>query len=154
MTKEEAKKKLKAAGYQVTDDNSVVTVLIPEGSSMKNSIKDVRDKLTQWGYNASFSIRQHKGEFETDMSEVTEEADAEDADIVAADIPAEDVEAKPIAEKIPASVKEEKASDTSDASKESAGEWSDEDYFDEEDSDMLLNENSIQFSLEDFGLDF
>ena len=29
-----------------------------------------------------------------------------------------------------------------------------EEFFDEEDSDMLLDKDSVQFSLEDFGLDF
>ena len=33
-------------------------------------------------------------------------------------------------------------------------EEADDEFFDEEDSDMLLDKDSVQFSLEDFGLDF
>lgn len=102
MTKEEAKKKLEHAGYAVIDDNSVVTVLIAPDADFKKTIKEVKDKLTEWGYNASFGIKVSKSELKSNDKE------SEDED----------------------------------------------EFFDEEDSDMLLNEESIQFSLEDFGLDF
>ena len=37
MTKEEAKKKLRASGYNVIDDNSVVTVIISPDTPMTQS---------------------------------------------------------------------------------------------------------------------
>lgn len=40
------------------------------------------------------------------------------------------------------------------ADKSEAQEESDDEFFDEEDTDMLLEKDSVQFSLEDFGLDF
>ena len=67
MTKEEAKKKLEHAGYAVIDDNSVVTVLIAPDADFKKTIKEVKDKLTEWGYNASFAIRQQKGAGEIEI---------------------------------------------------------------------------------------
>jgi len=36
MTKEEAKIKLMKSGYTVVDENSVVTVIIPENGNIKN----------------------------------------------------------------------------------------------------------------------
>lgn len=156
MTKEEAKKKLRSVGYTVVDDNSVVTVLISGDASMKNSIKDVREKLLTWGYEASFAIRQHKGE----LSEIEDESDdeidiaEEDAadDVALEDANALDEDMSGIASKAAASNID--MADKKNGNVAEMKELSEEDYFDEEDSDMLLNESSIQFSLEDFGLDF
>ena len=150
MTKEETKQKLRKSGYVVVDDNSVVTVVISPDIPMKNAIKDIKDKLYSWGYDASFSIRQQKGaedmsSVEEDISDENEEVEAaNENDIVEAvtsDLVKEDVVQKNI--------------EVDDSKNESESESeSDDEYFDEEDSDMLLTEDSIQFSLEDFGLDF
>lgn len=146
MTKEETKQKLRKSGYVVVDDNSVVTVVISPDIPMKNAIKDIKDKLYSWGYDASFSIRQQKGAEEMVSAEVDildeNEENVNENDIVEAvtsDLVKEDVVQKNI--------------EVDDSKNESESE-SDDEYFDEEDSDMLLTEDSIQFSLEDFGLDF
>lgn len=150
MTKEEAKKKLRASGYNVIDDNSVVTVIISPDTPMKNAIRDIKDKLNSWGYDASFGIRQHKGA--EDFISDEEEAELNEDTVNEESVEAEEVEAveEAAAEK---EVVEEKVDTTSEASKKEEATDEDE-YYDEEDSDMLLTEESIQFSLEDFGLDF
>jgi len=202
MTKEEAKAKLRKSGYTVTDDNSVVTVYIAPEDNMKNVIRDIKEKLYTWGYNASFSVKQHKGTVELDVkkTEATDESDmaeldedlslnedlssddarysdedlSSDEDLAAVTEENEAVEpgidsntkedkmaSKPKSAK-PKNAKpkkteppkaeppkaEPKKDDTSDSDDD------DDEWYDEEDSDMLLTEESIQFSLEDFGLDF
>lgn len=59
-TREEAKAKLRKAGYSVVDDNSVLTVIIAEDVSVKNTVKNVKELLTKIEYSASFGVRQHK----------------------------------------------------------------------------------------------
>ncbi len=167
MTKEEAKQKLKKKGYKVSEDNSVVTVLVAPGVSMKNTIKDVKEKLSVWGYESSFSVRQSKG------AENTEEIAEESADESVADAYEPDADAGALKEAVKESgttkekqgkeyevVKSAAAKASEEVPKTAAAKASKEvpttedEYFDEEDSDMLLTESSIQFSLEDFGLDF
>lgn len=158
MTKEETKQKLRKSGYNVIDDNSVVTVVIAPEVSMKNAVKDVKDKLSAWGYNASFAIRQQKGAAEIENVEDDEVADSlEDT----AEIEFEEDEkndAVDVAVSELAEVSEaEEIKPTSDKKNDTPKEeenLNEDEYFDEEDSDMLLTEESIQFSLEDFGLDF
>ncbi len=84
MTKEEAKQKLRKSGYNVVEDNSVVTVYISPEKSMKNAIRDVKEKLYSWGYNASFGIKQHKG-----AEEIIEDLNDSEADVEVEDAPVE-----------------------------------------------------------------
>lgn len=154
MTKEETKQKLRKAGYRVADDNSVVTVIIEPGVSMKTVITDIKGKLSAWGYDASFAIRQHKGTLEGEVPEseqqsglVDDESDSYDEETVEDDNLDVSDESEDTADS------KRKQSKTVE-SKSDADKDDDTDYFDEEDADMLLNEDSIQFSLEDFGMDF
>lgn len=150
MTKEETKQKLRKSGYVVVDDNSVVTVVISPDVPMKNAIKDIKDKLYSWGYDASFSIRQQKGA--EDMASVEEDISDENEEVEAAN------ENDVVETETSALVKSDviqKDLEVNDSKIEVKSESeSDDEYFDEEDSDMLLTEDSIQFSLEDFGFDF
>lgn len=58
ISKVEALQRLKKMGVMVADDNSIVTVLIPEGISFETGLKDVRSKLAEIGYDASFCVKQ------------------------------------------------------------------------------------------------
>ena len=156
MTKEEAKQKLRKSGYNVVDDNSVVTVVISADSSMKNAIKDIKDKLNSWGFNSSFGIRQHKGVIEGAEMDETDEALDMELDDENEEIAEEEIENQKKTDAI--LTNDAEVTDTTSANKSATVESDDSDdddeYYDEEDSDMLLTEESIQFSLEDFGLDF
>lgn len=156
MTKEEAKQKLRKSGYNVVDDNSVVTVVISADSSMKNAIKDIKDKLNSWGFNSSFGIRQHKGVIEGAEMDETDEALDMELDDENEEIAEEEIENQKKTDAI--LTNDVEVTDTTSADKsatvESDDSEDDDEYYDEEDSDMLLTEESIQFSLEDFGLDF
>lgn len=186
MTKEEAKQKLRKHGYNVIDDNSVVTVVISPDASLKTALKDVKDKLSMWGYNASFGIRQQKGAENIEQDDVVETVDdlaeTEAVDSISdtesatddnstdsagttvsstLDGLAEEKEDNASEGKKTTSKKTKKSAEEEDTSAESENDSSDDEffddedeYFDDEDSDMLLTEDSIQFSLEDFGLDF
>jgi hypothetical protein len=101
ISKEEAKAGLRKAGYNVVDDNSVITVLIKGTDQMKKTVSAVRELLLKMDYHASFSVRQEAF------------LDDDDDDLENA---FEDV------------------------------------VIDESDMDMLLNEDSVQMSLEDLGL--
>ena len=186
-TKEEAKAKLRKAGYSVVDDNSVLTVIIPAKASIKNTVKQVRDLLTGMDYNASFGVRQHdyssddaelsegsytEGDENTEVSEAEEEIDLSYSETPEIDEDAKVTEApKPVQKKSDgkkaAAAVESIESEREDADKKSGSEENDDDFLDDEDEnfdeidnvkldeydmDMLLNEESIQFSLEDFGL--
>ncbi len=159
MTKEEAKNKLRQAGYTVIDDNSVVTVIIGADGNIKTTIKAVKEKLKALGYEASFSVRQQKDSenfakeasaTEPDTDSYEEESDIEDAEI------SQDAEEPILHEE--ASVEDKEAADEEvtkdDIDKKTDDEDDDTEYFDEEDSAMILGEDAIQFSLDDFGLDF
>ena len=101
ITKEEAKSGLRKAGYNVVDDNSVITVLIREGENIKKTVAGVRELLIKMDYHASFGVKQE---------EFFDEED-EDPDNSFSDI-----------------------------------------KLTENDMDMLLNEESVQMSLEDLGM--
>ena len=165
MTKEEARQKLKKSGYNVIDDNSVVTVVIDPEVSIKNALKDVKSKLNAWGYDASFGIRQLKGA--KDMGTGDSLADSEEDINVSGTDDLEVVSDNSVEEKMPGVIDDDKSenvknevkssqenSNADDASEGETDSLDDDEYYDEEDSDMLLTEESIQFSLEDFGLDF
>ncbi len=156
MTKEEAKQKLRKSGYNVVEDNSVVTVFISPETNMKNAIRDIKEKLYAWGYNASFGVKQHKGAEDMATEEAREEIledEMIEAEVEAeAEAEAEAVVAAPAKETLEAPAKVEATKAPAEESSDPTDD--DDEWFDEEDSDMLLTEESIQFSLEDFGLDF
>ena len=58
ISKEEAKAALKKAGYNVVDDNSVITVLIKEDQSIKKVVGKVRELLLGMDYHSSFGVKQ------------------------------------------------------------------------------------------------
>ncbi len=161
-TKEEAKAKLRKAGYSIVDDNAVITVLVSEGSNLKNTVKNVKELLIKIDYKASFGIRQTNSSLDEENIELSSDADLMDEDD--ADILEESTKAVKKSKKD--SLKESaKAKDIKASKKDKA---SDDDFFDDEDEDldsaassldldaldmdMLLNEESVQFSLDDFGL--
>lgn len=80
ISKGEAIARLKKMGVSVADDQSIVTILLPENVSFLAGIKDIKEKMKSMDYNASFCVRQKKdlkiGE-ETDLHSVTEEAGME-----------------------------------------------------------------------------
>lgn len=84
ITKDEAISKLKRAGYQIAEDNSMVTVLIPASVSIKGTIKEVKSKLGELGYEASFCIRQYKDGSKpvTDRQEELEDDEENNNEIV------------------------------------------------------------------------
>lgn len=193
ITKEEAINKLKKAGYNVVDEGSVVTIIISEKASVKNTVKSVKELFLKIDYQASFGVKQHSGAIgETNGESDSEENQNEFDDVIndyseesedisevtiednQADEPEDEspVEDKPVkkATKSEKSVKTEKASGkktSGDKKAAKAKEKDNDEFFDDEDEtlddvstiklddldmDMMLNEDSVQFSLEDFGL--
>lgn len=193
ITKEEAINKLKKAGYNVVDEGSVVTIIISEKASVKNTVKSVKELFLKIDYQASFGVKQHSGatgetngesdseenqnEFDDVINDYSEEPEDISEDTIEenqADEPEDEcpVEDKPIkkATKSEKSVKTEKASGkktSGDKKAAKAKEKDNDEFFDDEDEtlddvstiklddldmDMMLNEDSVQFSLEDFGL--
>jgi len=202
ITKEEAKNKLKKAGYNVVDDNSVLTILISEKASVKNTVKSVKELLLKIDYQASFGVKQHSGSIEettTDATEFDDTAELLDGEVfeetesndtadfegnvnnpIEAEVSEESAEVieEPQRVKTDSVIKEKKSvvkkqnntkkteSAKNKKKKESLDSEEDE-FFDDEDEnfdkidsiklddldlDMMLNEDSVQFSLEDFGL--
>ncbi len=163
MTKEEAKSKLRKAGYQVVDDNSVVTVLLPKDLPFKSNLNDIRKKLTDMGYKASFSVRQLR-----DGEQSVTDIPQEDADIYSGEEESFDDSAVDMkqTEDAVAEVKSD-TDDASDNTSDTAGEADQSDTPDddtesgleqnpgnEDDMSMIISENAVQFSLDDFGLGF
>ena len=111
ITKDEVNQKLKRMGYQVANDSSIITILIPTSVSLKKTIKEVKEKLTLMEYTASFSIKQYKEENAGNLVE-------------------------------------------SESTSYHFDEDTEENRNNEEEMQELLNENSVQFSLEDFGIGF
>jgi len=62
IAKAEVLQKLKKMGMIVADDASIVTVLLPKDISFEAGLKDVRKKLADLGYDASFCVKQSKEE--------------------------------------------------------------------------------------------
>ena len=62
MEKTEAVNRLKKAGYQVQFDSSVVTVLIEKKANVTQEIKKLKSYLQEIGYDASFGVKQIRGE--------------------------------------------------------------------------------------------
>lgn len=62
ISKVEAIQKLKKMGLQMAEDHSVVTVLLPKEVSFSVGLKDVKDKMKQIGYEASFCVKHGNAE--------------------------------------------------------------------------------------------
>jgi len=62
MEKTEAVNRLKKAGYQVQFDSSVVTVLLEKKANVTQEIKKLKSYLQEIGYDASFGVKQIRGE--------------------------------------------------------------------------------------------
>ena len=62
MEKTEAVNKLKKAGYQVQFDSSIVTVLLEKKANVTQEIKKLKSYLQEIGYDASFGVKQIRGE--------------------------------------------------------------------------------------------
>lgn len=60
IAKAEVLQKLKKMGMVVADDASIVTVFLPKDISFETGLKDVRKKLEELGYEASFCVKQSK----------------------------------------------------------------------------------------------
>ncbi len=148
MTKDEAKHKLRKEGYNVVDDNSVVTVLIPVDASVPKTVKEIEDKLKTYGYEASFAVKQVSDAAASQGADVNE--DPEDEVFEEESVPASAEEET--AEET--SVEEEPSKQTDEADDKEDDNGGNIEYFDEDDSDMLLTEDAVQFSLDDFGLDY
>ena len=62
MEKTEAVNRLKKAGYQVQFDSSVVTVLLEKKANVTQEIKKLKSYFQEIGYDASFGVKQIRGE--------------------------------------------------------------------------------------------
>ena len=60
ISKAETLQRLKKMGMIVADDQSIVTVLLPNEVAFENGLKDVRQKLKELGYDSSFCVKQSK----------------------------------------------------------------------------------------------
>lgn len=79
IAKAEVLQRLKKMGMTVADDASIVTVLLPQGVSFETGLKDVRQKLTELGYEASFCVKQSKdASISKEESQTTSEEEAFD----------------------------------------------------------------------------
>ena len=79
ISKVEAIQKLKKMGVMVADDHSIVTILIPEGISFETGLKDVRSRLAEIGYDASFCVKQTgKNVPDKGSNDLVQEQDAEE----------------------------------------------------------------------------
>lgn len=159
ISKDEAKAKLRKAGYSVVDDNSVITILVPERTNIKNVVKNVKELFLKNDYQASFGVRQTSSALDTNDEMLEDETELEASDIDEAE--EIDLTVADLSEK-------EKTTKSKTSSKKKDKKDSEDDFFDDEDEnpenadssitldefdmDMLLNEESVQFSLEDFGM--
>jgi len=185
ISKEEAKAKLRKAGYTVVDDNSVITVVISDKGNIKNTVKTVKELFLKIDYNASFGVKQSansivgdgaEDDADTDEAILTEDESALDEDLTSesSDIDnnlaglsgADNNIAESAGKNDNTSSGNSKKAQKKQNSKNTTDELEEDEFFDEEDDiesdgdinldsldmDMLLNEDSIQFSLEDFGM--
>ncbi len=176
VSKEEAKIKLRKAGYTVAADNAVITILVSEGTNIKNVVKNIKELFLEIGYEASFGVRQTNSDMgdvsvndeEDAFDAITEDVSEDTADVAAL----ADIKEKPFTEDIIVENKAEKKAKKPVAKSKAKVAKSkiveEDDFFDDEDEnpeeavgnieldafdmDMLLNEDSVQFSLEDFGM--
>lgn len=197
ITKEDAINKLKKAGYNVVDEDSVITIIISEKSSIKNTVKSVKELFLKIDYQASFGVKQHSGavnestgdaddiqsgDFEAEEADGSFEDDSDDNDEEISGSVTEESE-EPAEENVEANIPAKKPAKKNGETSKSGGKKSsgakktsktknennddNEEFFDDEDEglddvstiklddldmDMMLNGDSVQFSLEDFGL--
>ena len=86
IAKAEVLQKLKKMGMIVADDASVVTVLLPKDISFETGLKDVRKKLEEIGYEASFCVKQSKDAVTRDDVAIHEEAADEEEQLTEEEI--------------------------------------------------------------------
>ena len=132
ISKVEAIQKLKKMGLQVADDNSVVTILLPKEVSFSVGLKDVKEKLKQIEYGASFCVKHANADNKKIEKTVDEEFETE-MDVAEADL-------------------SKKGEDEMDAFDEDDTPEMMEN-FDNLDSLLSLDDDG-QFSLSSFGMDF
>ena len=60
ISKVETLQKLKKMGMVVSDDQSIVTILLPAGIPFDKGLKDAKEKLKEMGYESSFCVKQSK----------------------------------------------------------------------------------------------
>lgn len=60
ISKLETLQKLKKMGMVVSDDQSIVTILLPAGIPFDKGLKDAKEKLKEIGYESSFCVKQSK----------------------------------------------------------------------------------------------
>lgn len=60
IAKAEVLQKLKKMGMTVADDQSIVTILLPTEVTFETGLKDVKAKLKELGYQASFCVKQSR----------------------------------------------------------------------------------------------
>lgn len=164
ITKEEAKNKLRKAGYSVVEENSVITILISEKASIKNTVKSVKELLLKMDYQASFGVKQHSSNGEEETADDAISESVSEYEETGFDSEIENIETYEEAEIKTASAAKTKKRSSKKTKDEPVGE---DDFLDEEDEnleeldkikldefdmDMMLSEDSVQFSLEDFGL--
>lgn len=75
ISKGEAIQRLKKMGVVVADNQSIVTILLPAGVSLSAGIKDIKEKLKNMDYDASFCIRQSNAAFHGENAEVMTDRD-------------------------------------------------------------------------------
>lgn len=80
ISKMEAIQKLKKMGLQLADDDSVVTVLVPKDRSLYSGLKEIREKLKEIDYHASFCVKYETEDRRTGNEEPSMEAKPEDFD--------------------------------------------------------------------------
>ena len=164
ISKEEAMNKLKKAGYNVVDDNSVLTILIPKEETVKNVVKKLTELFQKIDYKASFGVKQHADAINSadipDNNEDIEDDLLEDADVTQK----ENNDSLDGKDKKTGNISVSKKDLKNDSSDNSSAD-SDDGFLDDEDDeqlieqrldnydmDMLLGEEGIQFSLDDFGM--
>jgi len=134
ISKDEAKIRLKKAGYNVSVDGSLLTILIEPGKSIKNTVKEVKEFFLKIDYNMSFAVKQSSsaGVNDNDTSE-----NSDDEEVI---INNENIDTK------------EDSSEEYFDEEDDVKDIDDKLKLDEFDTDMILNDSSVQFSLEDFGM--
>lgn len=88
IAKTEVLQRLRKMGMAVADDASIVTVLLPKEVSFETGLKDVRKKLAELGYEASFCVKQSKDAIA--YKESTDKDTIEEAEEVSEEIKEED----------------------------------------------------------------
>ncbi len=78
ISKAETLQRLKKMGMVVSDDQSIVTVLLPKEVTFETGLKDVRQKLKDLGYESSFCVKQSKDSALQAVTRKEEETETEE----------------------------------------------------------------------------